>query len=259
MSILDRILEDKREELAEQIMSVSLSAVKNRADHQEPVRSLRAALRGSDISVIAEFKRRSPSAGTINENADPAETARAYQNAGAAALSVLTERRYFGGRPNDLVRARAATRLPVLRKDFIFDAYQVYESRALGADAVLLIARILGRDRLSRMLAEIDKTGIEALVEVHSEAELDDALVAGARMVGVNNRDLGTFETDLGVVERLAPLVPEGVQVVSESGCRTAEDVARLRAVGVDAALIGGALMESDDINAKMRELLGRE
>lgn len=259
MTILDEIVRSKSIELAGQMAVVSASAVKNRAAHQAPARGFAEELAGEDLAVIAEFKRRSPSAGSINIAADPTEVARAYEAAGAAAISVLTERDYFGGHLEDLVRVKQVTCLPVLRKDFIFDDYQVYESRALGADAILLIARILGREQLEHLLMEVEKAGLEALVEVRSEVEIEDALGAGARVIGINNRDLGTLDVDLSTVEGLRPCVPDDVLVVSESGCRGREDVARLRNVGVDAVLIGGALMESDDVGATMASLFGRE
>lgn len=259
MSILEDIVNDKRVELAGQMAAVAVEAVKNRAAHSPETRSLADALRAPGVSVIAEFKRRSPSAGAINEAADPAAMARAYEAAGAAAISVVTERNHFGGHLDDLIRARRATRLPCLRKDFLFDDYQIFESRAVGADAVLLIARVLGRDGLQRMLAAVADAGLEALVEVHSESELTDALEVGAQIVGINNRDLETFDVDLSVVEQLRPMVPEGVLVVSESGCRARQDVVRLRAAGVDAVLVGGALMAAGDIADRMNELFGRE
>ncbi len=259
MSILDEIVDDKRAEVQAQAAALNLSVLKNRAAHQPVLRSLREALMAPGLSVIAEFKRRSPSAGVINDTADPGATAMAYEAAGAAAISVLTERAHFGGSTDDLERVRQAVGLPVLRKDFIFDEYQIYESRAVGADAILLIARILGRGDLGRLIKETSKAGLEALVEVHGEAELEDALAAGAEMIGVNNRDLETFDVDLSVVERLRPLVPDETPLVSESGCKSAADVARLREAGVDAVLIGGALMDANDIQDRMAELFGKE
>lgn len=258
-SALETILAAKRAEVAREKEAVSLDAVMNRATHQEDARSLSVALAEPGLSVIAEVKRRSPSAGSIDETADPAALARAYEAGGAAAISVLTERDHFGGRPEDLVRAKRATCLPVLRKDFIVDEYQVYESRALGADGVLLIARLLGGDGLRVMLAHVAGAGLEALVEVHTEDELHDALDADAAIIGINNRDLATLEVDLAVVEQLRPLVPDGILVVSESGCRTRADVDRVRATGVDAVLVGGALMAADDTMTAMRGLFGKE
>lgn len=259
MSILDEIIEKKRSELDAQSSAVKLSAVKNRAAHQPAARSLIEAVTGPDLAVIAEFKRRSPSAGAINETADPAATARLYEAAGAAALSVLTERSHFGGSLADLDHIRRATSLPILRKDFIFDDYQIYESRALGADAILLIAGVLDGSGLRHAIEEAAKAGLEALVEAHDEEQLQDALAAGAHLVGINNRDLNTFDVDLSTVERLRPTVPDGIPVVSESGCRSAADVERLRTARVDAVLIGGTLMSSEDIEATMTSLFGRE
>lgn len=259
MSFLAKVVEDKRTELEHQMAVVSIGALMNRAAHSRATRSLAEVLMQPGLSVIAEFKRRSPSAGWLAQGADAAQVARDYEAAGADAISVLTERNHFGGSPNDLARIRERTDLPLLRKDFILDEYQVYESRAIGADAVLLMASVLRGDGLRRMMTRVDATGLEALVEVHSEAELADALDAGATMVGINNRDLDTLAVDLSTVERLRPMVPDGVVVVSESGCRDEADVDRLVGIGVDAVLIGGALMTSDDIDAKMTQLFRKE
>ncbi|RJQ52493.1 MAG: indole-3-glycerol phosphate synthase TrpC [Actinobacteria bacterium] len=259
MTLLDRIVEAKREELAAQMAAVGLEAVKNRARAGATARSLKAAVSAPGLSIIAEFKRRSPSLGGIDENADAAAVARRYEAAGADGISVLTERAHFGGGPRDLIKVKEATGLPVLRKDFIFDAYQVFEAKALGADAVLLIARILEGEALAGMLDACFEASVEAFVEVHDERELERALEAGADLIGVNNRDLATLEVDLSVVERLRPLVPEGVRLVSESGCRSRGDVERLSDIGVDAVLIGGALMEASNTEDKFAELFGRE
>ncbi len=259
MSLLRQIVEQKKVELSEVMAAVSLEAVKNRAAHTGEERSLAEALSTPGLSVIAEFKRRSPSAGPIKENARPVQAAREYEAAQADAISVLTERPHFGGSLFDLREVRRSTSLPVLRKDFVFDEYQVYESKAVGADAILLIAAVLGRKGIERMLGLAADAGLEALVEVHTEAELEDALESGARIIGVNNRDLETFEVDLSTIARLRPLVPDDVTVVSESGCKTKEDVELLRSLRVDAVLIGGALMQAEDPAAKISELFGRE
>jgi indole-3-glycerol phosphate synthase len=225
-----------------------------------PRRPFEAALRqrpGAGPRIIAEVKRRSPSKGAIKEGADPAAVARAYEAGGAAAVSVLTDARYFGGSLDDLVAVRAAVGLPVLRKDFIIDAYQLAESAAAGADAVLLIVRALPGDRLPRLLAEARRLGIEALVEVHDAAEMAAAAAAGATVVGINNRDLGTFTVDTGLTVRLAPLAPRGAVVVSESGIAAPADIAKLTAAGAAAFLVGESLMRAGDPTRALRDLRG--
>ncbi|MGH7482138.1 MAG: indole-3-glycerol phosphate synthase TrpC [Longimicrobiales bacterium] len=201
--------------------------------------------RASDVAVIAEFKRRSPSAGSIREDAEPSVVAAAYEAAGAAALSVLTDARFFGGSLADLERARAATTLPVLRKDFVLDEVQLWEAGAAGADAALLIVRALDDGALRDLLLCATAVGLDALVEAHDERELERALRAGATVVGANNRDLETFETDLAVSSRLAAEAPPEVVLVAESGIRSADDVSRLGEAGVDAVLVGEAVMAS--------------
>ncbi len=221
-----------------------------------PVRDFTAALRsGAAPRVIAEFKRASPSAGPIRAGADPAELARAYEGAGAAAISVLTDPRFFDGSPEHLRAARAATSLPALRKDFLLDPEEVAVSRALGADAVLLIVAILERRLLEEMLAAAREAGVAALVETHDEAECDRALEDGAAIVGVNNRDLGTMRVDLAVFERLRPRIPRSILVVAESGVRTSEDALRLTRAGADALLVGETLMRATDPGAALRAL----
>ncbi len=208
-----------------------------------PRRSLTAALAGSaQLVVIAEFKRRSPSGGAIAPDGDPERTARAYEQAGAAALSVLTEPEFFAGSAGDLDVARTVSRLPVLRKDFLVDEKDIWESRRMGADAILLIVRVVG-DALADLLQAASAAGLEALVEVHDEAEAEAALTVGAKLVGVNNRDLDTLTTDLATTRRLLPLLRGRALIVSESGLSTAEQCRALAAEGVDAFLIGEALL----------------
>ena len=206
--------------------------------------------------MIAEFKRRSPSRGVIREGLDPAAVAQAYEAAGAAALSVLTEPEHFGGSLEDLRQARAATLLPALRKDFVVDPYQVWEAWAAGADAVLLIVAALSDAELKGLLATAGEATLDALVEVHDRGELDRALAAGARLVGVNNRDLRTLEVSLDTSIGLGPLVPGGVVKVAESGIRTGDDVRRLRECGFDAVLVGEHLMASPDPGAALEALI---
>lgn len=222
-------------------------------------RDFAGALRGPGIALIAEFKRRSPSRGLLAANADPTQVARAYQKGGAAALSVLTDETFFGGSLDDLAAARAAVWPPVLRKDFIMDRCQVAQSSGPeGPDALLLITAALEGDRLGSLRQLAADCGQSALVEVHDEAELDRALASGAEIIGINNRDLRTFEVSLEVTLRLRPRVPAGLPVVAESGIHSRDDVLRLADAGVDAILVGEALMASGDPAGKIRELLGR-
>jgi indole-3-glycerol phosphate synthase len=222
----------------------------------EAPRGFRRALESAPRPrVIAEIKRRSPSRGEIRADFDAAACARAYAGAGAAALSVLTDERYFGGSLAVLAQVREAVSLPLLRKDFIVDAYQVDEARVHGADAVLLIAAALDPGALRGLAAHAEAIGLDALVEVHDERELEAALAAGADLIGINNRDLRTFEVDLGVTERLAGKLPEGCVVVSESGIFTARDWERLEAAGAHAFLVGEALMRESDVGAALRRL----
>jgi len=212
-----------------------------------PARDFAGALRVPGLSVIAEVKRRSPSAGVLASGLDPASRAVAYRDGGAAALSVLTEPDHFAGAPEDLVVARLAVDLPVLRKDFVLHPAQVWQSRALGADAVLLIAAILDDVLLRDLLGEADAAGLAALVEVHDAAEAERAAAAGAGIVGVNNRDLRTFRVDLATAERLRPLLPDGAVTVAESGVSDPEAAARMADAGYDAVLVGEALVRAGD------------
>jgi indole-3-glycerol phosphate synthase len=207
--------------------------------------------------IVAEVKRRSPSKGEIRADFDPAAIAKSYGEAGAAALSVLTDERYFGGRLEYLGLARRAAGVPILRKDFVVDAYQIDEARAAGADAVLLIVAALDPAALQDLASHAAGRGLDALVEVHDERELDAALAIGATLLGVNNRDLRTFHTDLGVTERLAKRVPRGSLLVSESGIFTHDDVRRLEAAGAQAFLVGESLMRESDPGAALRRLRG--
>ncbi|MDO8480457.1 MAG: indole-3-glycerol phosphate synthase TrpC [Nanoarchaeota archaeon] len=221
------------------------------------VRSFKAALRKSHLTLIAEIKRASPSAGNIQEDADPLEVARAYASAGADAISVLTEERFFKGSLETLRSLRKEVSLPLLRKEFILDEYQVYESRAAGADAILLIVTLLTSEKLSSFITLAGSLGMDCLVECHTEAELKQALAAGADIIGINNRDLATFRIDSTVFSRLRPLIPEGKFVVCESGISSREDALRARNEGADAILVGTALMKAPDIAKKARELRG--
>lgn len=223
-----------------------------------PSRVFEAALRADEgaLAVIAEIKRRSPSKGDLAPDLDPVATAAAYAAGGAACLSVLTDRRFFGGAVADLEAARAAVDVPVLRKDFTIDEVQVFETRAVGADAILLIVAALPDDALLADLhALATELGLGVLVETHDDAELERALRAGARVVGVNTRDLGTFDEDLGVGERLAKLIPPEVVAVAESGIRSVDDAARMAEAGFDAVLVGEMLVRSGDPTTAVRGL----
>jgi len=254
--VLARIVATKRREIAE--LLPRLGEIRARAEAAPGPRDFTAALRRpGSVALIAEVKRRSPGAGAIRPDLDPAELAAAYVRAGAAAVSVLTDREYFQGSLEDLTHVREAVAVPVLRKDFMVSEAQVWEARAAGADAILLIVRILEDGELAGLRALAERLGMAALVEVHDRSELRRALDAGARIVGINNRDLSTFETTIGTTLELAREVPEGVTLVSESGIRGAEDVGRLGAEGVDAVLVGEALLRAASPAEKSRELSG--
>jgi indole-3-glycerol phosphate synthase len=250
MGVLDEILAAKRAELALLQSSEARDTVRRAALDAPPARDFAGALRHHDgrLAVVAEIKRRSPSKGDLAPDLDPAVVAKSYETGGAAALSVLTDGPFFGGSIDDLQKARATVELPALRKDFTIDETQVYEARAIGADALLLIVAALPDDALlADLRALADEIGITALVEAHDEAELDRALAAGATVVGVNARDLGTFGEDLGSSERLAARIPADVAAVAESAIRTPEDTRRMADAGYDAVLVGEALVRSDD------------
>ena len=215
-----------------------------------------AALRGPKLAVVAEMKQRTPSMGVLAEDYRPADLAHAYAEGGAAAISVLTHMAGFGGRVEHVRSVRAATELPILRKDFVTDPYEVAEARASGADAVLLIVAALEPDQLRDLIALTKSRGIAALVEVHDERETAAALEAGATVIGINHRDLRTFEVDLGLTARLRKLIPPDVVVVAESGIRSAEDARRMREAGADAVLVGELLMRSTDPAAQIRDLV---
>lgn len=260
--ILDDIVKNKREDVERLKVYKDLEGLKDRIKEDfRPPRDFAGALayRGGTkyIRIIAEVKKASPSRGVLREDFMPNDIARVYQANGAAAVSIVTEEKYFLGRLDYLTTIKHNLKIPVLRKDFIFDEYQVYESRAACADAILLIAAILKKEDMKALLELTGSLGMSALVEVHDEKDLEAALDAGARIIGVNNRDLKTFETDIGTTRRLAPLVPKDRILVSESGISTVEDILSLRQEGVDAFLIGEALMREEDIGKKLKELRG--
>ncbi len=248
--LLERIVATKRDEVRQRKRAAASGGVATTGvgdPVRAPVRSLRRSLAGGSISVIAEIKRRSPSRGELRVDLDVARIASTYQSAGAAAISVLTDGPFFGGSDDDLVQARAACSLPILRKDFTLDEYQIEEARRIGADAVLLIVRLLGRERLDELLRCARGHGLEALVEVHTAEELAIAVDSGAEIIGINSRDLDTFETDLDRALQLADALPPGRVSVAESGIRDPGDVARAAAAGFDAVLVGETLMRADD------------
>ena len=259
VNLLDEILQATRARVARARKIKSFNDLDSIARDQSPGRHFEAAIRGGEISVIAEFKRRSPSVGPIREDADPAQVAAAYEEGGAAALSVLTEPQFFSGSLADLVAARSACYLPVLRKDFIVDIYQVAEARAAEADAVLLIVAALpDRGLFADLAAAAREYGLAALIEIHEARELDAAFEVEPDLIGVNQRDLRTFEVDRGLAVRLRNEIPDSVTVVAESGIRTKADVGKLEEAGIDAVLIGETLMTAPDPALALGELLGR-
>jgi indole-3-glycerol phosphate synthase len=257
---LERIVARTRAELVDRRAARPLGEVQSAAADRaatDPPRPFAAALDRPGLSVIAEHKRRSPSAGTIREGLEIEDVVGAYERGGAAALSVLTERGGFGGTLDDLRRARAAATLPILRKDFIVDPFQVVESMAAGADAILLIVAALDPDELAPLYAQAQGFGLGVLVEVHDARELAVAARLRPEVIGINNRDLTTLAVDTERTHELLADVPAGTTVVSESGLRTRGDLERLAAAGVDAVLVGEALMRSPDVEAACRELTG--
>ncbi len=257
MDILERIVQAKRVELERDKELLPMRRAIELASGAPPPHDFAAALRVKDrVNVIAEVKRASPSRGAIKDGADPAQVARAYADAGAVAISVLTDTRFFLGAPEHLTAARQAVPVPVLRKDFLFDEYQIYRSRALGADAVLLIARILPVRNLTTLIGVARSLHMESLVEAHSEEEIAKALDCGAEIVGVNNRDLATMTVSIETSLRLASRLPDSIIKVSESGIEERADIDRLRAAGYDAFLIGERLMREADPGAALRGLL---
>lgn len=258
MGVLDRIVSHKRAEVAERRALRPASALESESRRLPPARDFEGALRpapGERVRLIAEVKRASPSRGLLSASLDPAAQAGAYAAAGAAALSVLTDREYFHGSLEDLAAVRAAVSRPVLRKEFIVDEYQLWESRAAGADAVLLIVAALGPGVLGDLFEAARGMGLGTLVEAHTAREVEAALGVGARVIGINNRDLQTLETSLAPSLALLPMFPPGCVAVSESGLLTREDVERVVAAGAQAVLVGEALVTAGDVAAKVREL----
>ena len=254
--ILERIVAARRRAVEQAKQTTPAAKLEERAAVAPPAREFAAALARDGLNVIAELKKASPSRGVIRADYNPAQLARALEAAGACALSVLTEPEFFQGALEDLQVARSVTRLPVLRKDFIFDPYQVYEARAAGADAFLLIAAILRTAELQQLMTLGKQLSMAALVEVHTADELERALEAGAEIIGINNRDLRTFEVSLDTSLRLLAAIPDACIAVSESGLRTRDDLRRLRKAGFDGFLIGEHLMQSVEPAAALRQLI---
>jgi indole-3-glycerol phosphate synthase len=256
--ILEKIVADNAPELESRKSSLPIEELRMVALEQAAPLDFASALCGESIQLIAEVKKTSPSRGVIRPDFNPVAIAQTYADNGASAVSVLTESQYFQGSLNHLkdIRKTLGNRIPLLRKDFIYDPYQIYESRACGADSLLLIVAILSPQKLEGLLGLSHELGMGCLVEVHNEAELDIALKSRARVIGINNRDLNTFTVDLTTTERLRPLIPPDRIVVSESGIKNRNDMEKLKKWAVNAVLIGEVLMSSPDIAARMKELL---
>ncbi len=256
-NILEKILAKKREEIAEAKSRRPVSELKSQLAHAPPVRDFVKALREAEgIGLIAEVKKASPSAGIIREDFDPLGIARTYAESGASCLSVLTDEPFFQGRLDYLVQIRRSVPVPVLRKDFLLDPYQVLEARSAGADCVLLIAECLDDQSLRELYEETRNFGMSALIEIYEPENLERVLNLHPPMIGINNRNLRTFETKLEHTLELCPRIPEDCLIISESGIRTREDVLRLQEAGVQGILVGETLMRSDSISDKVKELL---
>jgi indole-3-glycerol phosphate synthase len=258
MMMLDKIIHRKQQEVAEAKTFRPLDELVKTVEGLPPTRDFKGSLAGSHCAIIAEIKRRSPSRGQIRENVDPVAIASIYERNGATAVSVLTDQNFFAGSAADLVNVRKAITLPVLRKDFIIDPYQIYETRLLGADAMLLIADILEPEVLTGFMARAAFLGLDCLVEVHTREALERALAAGAGIIGINNRNLDTFQVNLKISLKLMPFIPTGKIVVSESAIRSRKDIEILMASGIHAFLVGETLMKADEIGQALKGLLGR-
>jgi indole-3-glycerol phosphate synthase len=256
VSVLDEILDGVRADLAERQQHVALDQLKQMAREAPSPRDALSPLKNSDVAVIAEVKRSSPSKGTLGAISDPAALARDYEAGGARVISVLTERRYFGGSLDDLSAVRNAVDVPVLRKDFIISSYQLWEARASGADMVLLIVSALDQNALVSLVERAESIGLLPLVEVHTDDEVLRAADAGAKLIGVNARNLATLEVDRSIFGRLAPLIPEDVVKIAESGVRGPHDLLAYAAVGADAVLVGESLVTDKDPRAAVADLV---
>ncbi|MFL6053265.1 MAG: indole-3-glycerol phosphate synthase TrpC [Actinoallomurus sp.] len=256
MSVLDEIVDGVRADLAERQEAVTLDALKEMASHAPSPRNGLAALRGQGVAVIAEVKRCSPSKGALAAIADPAALAADYEAGGAAVISVLTERRRFGGSVDDLAAVRNRVDIPVLRKDFVVSSYQLWEARAYGADLVLLIVAALEQQALVSLIERAESIGLTPLVEVHTEDELTRALDAGAKVIGVNARDLTTLRVDRSTFARIAPQIPDGIVKIAESGVRGPHDLLAYASSGADAVLVGESLVIGKDPRSAVSDLV---
>ena len=254
--MLDKIISQKREEVEQRKKVATITYLQQLIARQKPALDLAMALKGDHIRLIAEVKQASPSRGMLSPNFNPIELARTYAEGGAAAISVLTEANYFMGSIEHLSAIKEVVGLPLLRKDFIFDFYQIYESRAYGADALLLIVAILSQEQLKELVSLSHSLGLRCLVEVHNEGEVERAVHSEAEIIGINNRDLNTLSIDINMTRRLRPLIPQERIVISESGIRSKRDIEKLGKWGVDAVLVGEALVTAGDVRAKMKSLL---
>lgn len=256
--ILDKIYSHKLKEVSERKGIVPIETLKERCKGSKKTRKFDSVIKRSNgIKIIAEVKKASPSAGVIREGFNYVDIAMEYEASGASAISVLTDKEFFMGELKYLTEIKETVHLPVLRKDFIVDAYQIYESRAAGADSVLLIARLLTKEQIETFISISHELGMECLVEIHNENELKKILETKARIIGINNRNLDTFETNLDTTFQLCHLIPKEKIIVSESGIKTRADVLKLEEGGIDAILIGETLMRSNDVRLKIKELLG--
>ncbi len=258
MTILDTIYQHKVSEVEKNKKQVPLRVLEKRMQKRHDMKSFGRAIKSDmNISIIAEIKKASPSLGVIREDFQPAEIARLYQKGGAAAISVLTDEKYFQGKLSYIKDVKQSVDLPVLRKDFIVDPYQIYEAQSAGADAILLIAALLSEDTIQRFLNLARELEMDCLVEVHTGAELQKVLQTSADIIGINNRDLATFIVNLETTFQLRPMIPEGKIIVSESGIKSRTEILRLFNKGINAVLIGETFMKSGDIPAALHELLG--
>ena len=254
--MLDEIISQKREEVEHRKKILPLAQLKKRVIRQKQPLDFALALKGKQIRLIAEVKQASPSRGILCPNFNPTELATTYAQGGASAISVLTEMSYFKGSIDHLAAIREVVEIPLLRKDFIFDQYQVYESRAYGADALLLIVAILSQEQLQELISTSHSLGLKCLVEVHNKTEVERALLSQAEIIGINNRDLNTFTVDINTTHHLRPLIPRQKIVVAESGIKNRNDVEKLIDLGINAVLIGEALVSTDNIMTRMKELM---
>lgn len=259
-NLLTQIVDNKKIELKEDKLKLPLKELRSRLVDIEPPRNFCAAIsepKGQSLNLIAEIKKRSPLKGTLIEELKVTTLSKRYEEGGAAAISVITEKKFFEGNPEYINIAKGASKLPVLRKDFLIDEYHIYEARYLGADALLLITAILEPSTLSDFIVLTSELGMSSLVEVHSEKELEKALRAEAKIIGINNRNLRTFKVDINTTFRIMNEIPDGKIVVSESGIYSRDDITMLADAGVNAALVGEAIITSGNVVKKIKELVG--